>query len=99
MASRRTITAWSALAAVAAGVMMQPAPALAQFVQRPIPPLPHSLNAPSCPPGRVCQTRSPQFGLRCQTEVLWCGLQQPAPLGVSCFCNTPRGAVAGRVTQ
>jgi hypothetical protein len=50
-----------------------------------------------CPPGQPCTVRAPQFGLRCLTPRFVCGLPQPGPLGSNCFCNTPTGAVSGRV--
>jgi hypothetical protein len=42
---------------------------------------------------------APTFGLRCQTPQFWCSLPQPGRTGTSCFCNTPRGSVAGAVVQ
>ncbi len=39
------------------------------------------------------------YGLRCVTPRFWCGLQQPAPVGTACYCNTPSGPVPGRVSQ
>lgn len=67
--------------------------------QQPMPIFPNRPAVPPCPPGQKCAVQSPQFGLRCQTQTLWCGLPQPGPVGVNCFCNTPTGPAPGRVTQ
>jgi hypothetical protein len=64
------------------------------------PVLPQAPRPPivGCAPGQPCQV-APQFGFRCLTPQFWCGLPQPGPLGVSCYCNSPMGPVPGFVGQ
>ena len=50
-------------------------------------------------PQAVQSVQAQQYGLRCVTPRFWCGLQQPAPVGTACYCNTPSGPIAGRVSQ
>ena len=77
--------------------LLAPGAAFAQMQQQ-IPSFPRP-TMQACAQGQPCPTQAPQFGLRCQTGGFWCGLPQPGPLGASCFCNTPKGPVGGRVSQ
>jgi hypothetical protein len=73
-------------------------PALAQFGAPVLPPLPNMQMPRGCLPGQFCGN-TPQFGFRCQTPQFWCGLPQPGPIGISCYCNSPYGPINGFVQQ
>jgi len=71
--------------------------AQAQFAPPILPQAPRA-PVPGCLPGQFCPN-APQFGFRCQTPQFWCGLPQPGPIGIQCYCNSPMGPVTGWVAQ
>ena len=101
MSTKRTTATRCLLAALVFGAAMQPSSSLAEnLFRRQIPLAPQfRMSVPNCAPGQTCAVQSLQFGLRCRTNVVWCGLTQPAPLGTPCTCSTQDGTAQGRVTE
>ncbi|TPJ45703.1 hypothetical protein FJ437_15875 [Mesorhizobium sp. B2-6-6] len=106
-------TSFCRQAVVAALISLLPTALHAQFDPPPRPPpilpYPQQQYVPQPYPQPYPQTQyprpypqsspQPQFGYRCITNFLFCGMSQPGPVGGPCFCNTYQGPISGWISQ